>query len=527
MTEPEAAPLSPSLVPVLEVRGLAKEFPGTRALDNVSLEVRPSEIHALLGENGAGKSTLIKCVAGAQPPTEGQILVDGKPVSFAAPHDATAAGIAVVHQHSNLIPSLSVEENLWLGELLPRRLGVLVDWRAVRERAREIMNYVHADIPPDAIVGELRPDQRAMISIAKAVASNARLIVLDEPTTALLPHEVETLFAEMRRLSREGHAFLYVSHRLAEVFDIADRATVLRDGRNAGTFERGAMDRHAIIAAIVGSQKALREGRPPATTTERGVLTVEGLSGRRVEDVSFSLRAGEILGIAGLPGSGADETINLLFGRNQADAGRVSVDDRPIRLRDPSDAIAAGIALVPKDRLAEAVFHSYSVRENISLPSLARYIREPIVRFINRAAEDRAAREVVERLRVRTPGIETAIDALSGGNQQKTVLGRWLTTGAKVFLLNSPTAAVDVGAKAEIYDHIRALAAGGAAIVFSSTEVEEFPSLCERVLVFSKGKIAGELSGDDVTEANIMTIASGGSLVGGSIEGGPLGGHRN
>ena len=506
------APLSS--VPVLEVRGLVKTFTGTRALDAVDIDVRPGEIHALLGENGAGKSTLIKCVAGAQPPTEGRILVDGVPVSFAAPHDAAAAGIAVVHQHSNLIPSLSVEENLWLGEALPRRAGVLVDWRAVRARARTIMQHVQVEVPPEAIVGELRPDQRAMISIAKAVASKARLIILDEPTTALLPHEVETLFAEMRRLAREGHAFLYVSHRLAEVFDIADRATVLRDGRNAGTFERGAMDRHAVIAAIVGSQKALRRGRPPATATDRVAMTVDRLCGRRVDDVSFTLRAGEILGIAGLPGSGADETIDLLFGRHRADGGQICVDSRPLRLRDPSDAIAAGIALVPKDRLAEAVLHGFSVRENISLASLAQYLHEPIARFVNRSAEDRAARAVVERLRVRTPALETAIDALSGGNQQKAVLGRWLTTGAKVFLLNSPTAAVDVGAKAEIYELIRSLAAEGAAIIFSSTEIEEFPSLCERVLVFSRGRIAGDLVGDDVTEANIMTIASGGALGG-------------
>jgi ABC-type sugar transport system ATPase subunit len=521
MTDAEVASLAPrpssAIVPVLEVRGLVKEFPGTRALDNVNLEVKPGEIHALLGENGAGKSTLIKCVAGAQPPTDGTICVDGEPASFSAPHDAVAAGIAVVHQHSNLIPNLSVEENLWLGEPLPRRAGVLIDWRAVRRRAREIMNYVRVEIPPDAIVGELRPDQRAMISIAKAVASNARLIILDEPTTALLPDEVDVLFAEMRRLSQEGHAFLYVSHRLAEVFEIADRITVLRDGRNAGTFARNALDRRAVIAAIVGSQKTLREGRPPVTTSDKIAMTVDGLSGWRVETVSFELHEGEILGIAGLPGSGADETINLLFGRNRADAGRISVKERPIRLRDPADAIAAGIALVPKDRLMEALLHGYSVRENISLPSLARYLREPIARFVNRAAEERAARDVVEHMRVRTPGIETPIDALSGGNQQKVVLGRWLTTGAKIFLLNSPTAAVDVGAKAEIYDLIRRLAATGAAIIFSSTEVEEFPSLCERVLVFSKGKIAGELNGDAVTEANIMTIASGGAL----------GGHSN
>jgi ABC-type sugar transport system ATPase subunit len=507
-----SAPAYDMAVPVLEVRGLTKEFPGTRALDGVSLDVGHGEIHALLGENGAGKSTLIRCVVGAQRPTAGHILVDGKAVEFSGPHEAVAAGIAVVHQHSNLIPSLAVEENIWLGEPLPRVAGTLVNWRAVRTRAVEIMNYVGLDIPPDALVGELRPDQRAMISIAKAIASKARLIILDEPTTALLPHEVDMLFSQMRRLSREGHAFLYVSHRLTEVFDIADRATVLRDGRNTGTFEHTAMDRHAVISAIVGSQKSLRKSRPAAVTTERVVMTVDRLSGLRVDTVGFDLRQGEILGIAGLPGSGADETIDLLFGRTHRSGGIISVDGRSILLRHPKDAIAAGIVLVPKDRLAEAIIHGYSVRENISLPSLARYLRDPIVRFINRGAEDRATRDVVERMRVRARSIEAPIESLSGGNQQKAVLGRWLTTGAKIFLLNSPTAAVDVGAKAEIYELIRSLASEGAAIIFSSTEVEEFPALCERVLVFSGGRIAGELTGDSVTEANIMTIAVGGTI---------------
>src|SRR6202158_313508 len=255
-------------VPVLEVRGLTKEFPGTRALDDVSLDVGHGEIHALLGENGAGKSTLIKCVVGAQRPTAGDILVDGKAVEFSGPHEAVAPETAVPHKHSNLIPSLAVEKNIWLGEPLPRLAGTLVNWHAVRTRAVEIMDYVGLDIPPDASVGDLRPDQRAMISISKAIASKARIIILDEPTTALLPHEVNMLFGQMRRLSHEGHAFLYVSHRLTEVFDIADRATVLRDGRNAGTFERAAMDRHAVISAIVGSQKSLRKGRPAAVTTE-------------------------------------------------------------------------------------------------------------------------------------------------------------------------------------------------------------------------------------------------------------------
>ncbi len=389
------------LVAALEIRELTKEFPGTRALDSVNLTVRPGEIHALLGENGAGKSTLIKCVVGAHPPTRGAIFIDGNPVVFNGPHDAVVAGIAVVHQHANLISSLSVEENIWLGKPLPRHMGALVDWRSVRTRAREIIDYVGLKVQPGAIVGDLRPDQRAMISIAKAIASNARIIILDEPTNALLPHEVETLFVQMRRLSREGHAFLYVSHRLVEVFDIADRASVLRDGRNAGTFDVNSMDHHAVITAIIGSQKPLRERRPRETMTDRVVMTIEGLGGRHVNHVNLKLHQGEIIGFAGLPGSGADETIDLLFGRNRIAAGQVAVDGRAIRLRNPGDAIAARIALVPKDRLSEAILHGFSVRENISLPSLPRFLSDPITRLISRAAESRAARSVVEHMHVR------------------------------------------------------------------------------------------------------------------------------
>lgn len=508
-----ALDMAPStLAPVLQVRSIVKDFPGTRALDHVDLTVRHGEIHALLGENGAGKSTIIKCIVGAHPPTSGVIEVDGRAMSFAGPHDALAAGLVAVHQHSNLIPTLSVEENLWLGEPLPRIAGTLVNWKQVRRRAIEVMKYVGLDIAPDAICADLRPDQRAMISIAKAVASNARLIILDEPTAALLPDEVETLFSQMRRLSREGHAFLYVSHRLGEVFDIADRVTVLRDGRNAGTFEKDQIRRQAIVAAIVGPEKSMRGSGPPQVATGPVMLAVKDLSGARVKGVSFELRKGEILGIAGLPGSGSDETIDLLFGRIHRTGGTISLDGRKVKLRSPAEAIAEGIAFVPKERLVEAIIHGFSVRENISLPSLAKYLRDPVARFVNRKSEDRAAQNVVERMRIRTPGTDTPIESLSGGNQQKAVLGRWLTTGARIFLLNCPTAAVDVGAKAEIYELVRALAEGGGAVIFSSTEVEEFPVLCQRVLVFSGGEIAGELAGEQVDEANIMTIASGGTL---------------
>lgn len=498
--------------PLLEVRQMVKDFPGTRALDHVDLTVRAGEIHALLGENGAGKSTIIKCICGAQPATAGDVLIDGKPVSIGTPQEAQTAGIAVVHQHGNLIPELSVEENLCLGERLPRIGGVLIDWRKMRRRAQAVLAAVDLKVDPASLCADLRPDQLAMVAIARAVGRKARLIILDEPTAALLPREVETLFEQMRALAARGVAFLYVSHRLTEVFDIADRVTVLRDGRNAGTFDQDSIDRKSVVAAIVGNETALRERHVNPVADGPALMSVKGLQASRVHDVSFDLHPGEVLGVAGLPGSGAEEVLNLLFGRTRFEKGEVLLEGAPLTLRSPADAIRAGIALVPQDRLAEAVLHGYSVRENISLPSLAQFLREPFLRLVHRGREKSAARDVVARMKVRTPSTEAPIEALSGGNQQKAVLGRWLTTGARVFLLNSPTAAVDIGAKAEIYELIAELTASGASVLFTSTEVEEFPIICGRVLVFAEGRIAGELTGEQVTEANIMTIAAGESL---------------
>jgi ABC-type sugar transport system ATPase subunit len=499
-------------MPVLEVRGMRKEFPGTLALDNVSLSVRRGEIHALLGENGAGKSTLIKCICGAYAPTAGEVLVEGRSVSFATPRGAVDAGIAVVHQHFNLVPSLSVAENIWLGEPLPRNPIGLVDWKKVHQRARSLLAEVGLDISTEAEISSLRPDQLAMISIVKAVSGNARIIILDEPTNALLPHEVERLFVQMRNLARRGHSFLYVSHRLTEVFEIADRASVLRDGRNAGVFDRSNISRRAVVDAIVGKRGTLAERKTISHANGQRLLDVNGLCGSRAENVSFSLHGGEVVGVAGLPGSGAEETLNLLFGRMRRRSGEIRVGGKPLTLNDPAAAIAAGIALVPADRLAESVFHAESIRANISMPSLSRYLRDPLLRLVNRAAEVRGTTEVAQRMRVRMPGIETHIDDLSGGNQQKVVLGRWLSTGARIFLLNSPTAAVDIGAKAEIYDLIGELAASGVGIVFASTELEEYAVVCDRVFVFSGGRVVGELSGEQLTEGNIMTLAAGGEL---------------
>jgi ABC-type sugar transport system ATPase subunit len=496
----------------LEVRKLVKQFPGTRALDGVDLAVCSGEIHALLGENGAGKSTLIRIVCGASKPTEGSILVRGAEVSLSSPHDASARGIAVVHQHFNLVPQISVSENLFLSQSMPRRAGLFVDWGAMERQAAKLLNRVGLDLDPRREVSTLRPDEAAMVAIAKAIGSDARLIILDEPTTALLPNEVAVLFGHMRRLAREGHSFLYVSHRLSEVFEIADQVTVLRDGRNAGDWSRADMNRRAIIDAIVGGRRQFSDETSSGHAAFGAVaLMAESLSGGRVADLSFQVREREILGFAGLPGSGAEEALDLLYGRYRTTGGRLFLRGAEASFRSPRDGKAAGIALVPKDRHAESLLSGASVRENIALPNLKQYLAEPVLHFIHRGRERKATQEVAERLSVRMASIEAPISSLSGGNQQKAVLGRWLASGAQTFLLNSPTAAVDIGAKAEIYELIHKIAAGGAAVIFTSAEVEEFPRVCHRVLVFREGRVVGELFGKEATESNILNLAAGGA----------------
>ncbi len=503
-------PAASQAVVFLAVEGVAKQFPGTLALDGVDLTVRRGEIHALLGENGAGKSTLIRLICGASQPTAGRILVEGREVSLPSPQAAAALGVAVVHQHFNLVPQISVCENLFLSKNLPRLLGPFIDWGQANAKVRAWLARVGLDIDPHRLVSELRPDEAAMVAIAKAIATDAKLIILDEPTAALLPGEVAVLFGHMRRLAAEGHAFLYVSHRLAEVFEIADCVTVLRDGRNAGHWRREQMSRRAIIEAIVGTKSFIEDAAYAPVALGPVLLEAQALSGGRVGDMTLALRAHEIVGIAGLPGSGAEEALDLLYGRFPVRGGRLTVGGAQVSFRSPRDAKQTGLALVPKDRHAESLLPGASVRENISLPNLNQFA-VPGVRFIRRGRERAAAEALARQLSVKMSGIEAPISSLSGGNQQKAILGRWLGSGAKVFMLNSPTSAVDIGAKAEIYALIRDIAAGGAGVIFTSTEVEEFPRVCHRVLVFRDGRIAGELVGAAATEANILNLATGGA----------------
>ena len=494
---------------LLEVRGLTKRFGGPMALDNVDLLVKQGSIHALLGENGAGKSTLIKIVAGALKPDAGTIRIAGEEVQFDNPHDARAKGVAVVHQHTNLVKSLSVQENLWLGKRFPTVGKVFVDWSQVRKHGRDLLERVGLDIDPQAKVDTLRPDDIAMISIAKAIAANARLIILDEPTTSLVPREVAVVFGHMRRLAKEGHGFVYVSHRLQEVFDIAEEVTVLRDGKVTWTCTRREMTRQRVVHAIVGDKEQALEVKPLAVVLGPVVLQAKNLAGPGVTALDVSLHAGEIIGFAGLPGSGAEESLDLLYGRSNASAGELRVRGSLSRFRSSRDAVRAGIALVPKDRLAEATIESFSVRENITLPSLTQFLTDPLLRIVRKTRERRQANDLARRLNVKMPSLEAGIAMLSGGNQQKVVIARWLGARSVVLLLNSPTAAVDIGAKAEIYRMLLDLASQGTAIIFTTTEIEEFPRICQRVIVFRDRQIVAELVGEDINEDRIMALSIG------------------
>jgi ABC-type sugar transport system ATPase subunit len=506
--EPGREPSRPG--PLLQVRDAVKDYPGTRALDHMNFSLRPGEVHALLGENGAGKSTLIKALAGALQLTSGTVEVDGEEVAVRNPQRAQALGISVVHQHGNLIPELSVTENVLMVEGLGRRAGVLVNWRSAHRRTRALLERVGLpDLDPRREVSGLGAHQSAMVAVAKALASNARVIILDEPTTSLLPAEVDTLFAQMRRLAEEGIGFVFVTHRLGEVFKVCDRITVMRDGALVGTWDTPQLDHDSLVNQLVGPEKAIAQ-EAFVGTGEPGevVLEVTGLSGDVLRGLSFVARAGEVVGVASLPGEGAGETIAALYGIDKC-SGEIVIDGKRRKIRSPQQAVEAGIGLVPHDRLAQGLVVDMSVRENATLASTRSFVSDPVLRLMRRGRERSEVGAVMKQLSLKAPTLEAEVRTLSGGNQQKVVIGRWLLRKARVYLLDSPTAAVDVHTKAEIYGLARRLADDGAAVVFTSTELEEFTRVCDRVLVLHDGAVAGELAGDDNTVNSIMRLSFG------------------
>jgi ribose transport system ATP-binding protein len=491
--------------PFLELRGISKRFPGVIALNDVNLDVRAGEVHALLGENGAGKSTLIKTIAGVYRPDEGDIRVDGKTVPIRSPHGAQALGISTIFQEFTLAPDMTVADNVFLGRE-PLRFAplALVDRRALIRHTRDVLASLDLKIDPETKVKHLGVAQQQMVEIAKALSLDARLIVMDEPTATLTAHEIERLFGAIDRLKRRGVAVIYVSHRLDEVKAICDRATILRDGAWIATVPVASTSIDEMIRLMVG--RDLKDKFPKAAVEPREeLLRVEGLTRKGVlRDVSFSVRRGEIVGIAGLVGSKRTETARAIFGADPIDGGRILLRGIPVKVRTPADAIASGIALIPEDRKRQGIFALLSVRENVVLSALQRFSRLGI---LSRRREQQRAREFISSLRVATPDVEKRVLDLSGGNQQKVVIAKWLNTDAEVFLFDEPTRGIDVGGKIEVYRLMGELLSRGAAIVMISSELPEILGLSDRILVMREGRICGEFTRADATEEKILNCA--------------------
>jgi ABC-type sugar transport system ATPase subunit len=500
---------------IVELRKIGKQFPGVRALHDVSLAIERGEVLGLVGENGAGKSTLIKILGGVYPTGEyrGEVVVDGTTRELRGASDARKAGIAVVHQELSLVPDMTVAENLMLGRE-PSRFGI-VDHVKLAATARDILGVLDADIPLDAPVSQLGVGVQQMIEIAKALGEQARVIVLDEPTAALTDGEIERLFALVRERAAQGTAFVYISHRLDEIAALCDRVAVLRDGELIGIRE-GKAPSDDIVALMTGKELGdVHARRATGVALGDPVLEVLALSvahpvvpGRRVVDeLSFTVRAGEVVALAGAMGSGRTATLSALFGiARSATSGTVRVDGKTVVLARPADAIAAGIAFVPEDRKAMGLVLSLSVADNLALSSLARLTRLGIVDG-TRAEQTALAR--LRDLSIKAPGIGAEVATLSGGNQQKVVIGKWLELAPRVLLLDEPTRGVDVGAKVEIYRLVEELTARGHAVVLASSDLPEVVRLADRVLVLREGRLAGTLDGTAITQLAIMKLAVG------------------
>ena len=487
----------------LEIRDLSKAFPNVQALSAVSLDVHGGEILAIMGENGAGKSTLLKILSGDYQPDDGTLTLDGVGLRFSSPREARRSGIRVIYQEPEIIPGVGVAENIYAGEL-PKRGPFIDRIRLDQLVAADLHRYGFENILPTNLMGDqLSAAQRQIVEIARALKSGVRVLALDEPTSSLTDEEVDQLFALVRRLRTEGVAIIYVSHRINEILRLCDRVAVLRDGRLMAVRPSSELTQHEIVRLMVGRELSdvFERRRAP---TERVALRVSGLSSIWHRDIDFEVRAGEIVGFAGLVGAGRTELAKVVFGDLPRTAGRIEVDGKSVDIRKPADAIAHGIGFTPEDRKREGLIPIRSVLENTSLVILRRLTR---FRFVRRGRERKVVGDFVTRLRVRTPSLEQEVGKLSGGNQQKVVLARWLAARPRILILDEPTRGIDVGAKAEIYRLIDELANEGIGIMLISSELPEILGLSDRIYVMQRGRITGQLRGDEATEAKVLAFA--------------------
>ncbi len=496
-------PDSPGPIPVLQMLDISKGFAGVQALRQVSLEVSAGEVLALVGENGAGKSTLLKILSGEHVPDSGQLVLEGKPVTFPTPHSARASGIRVIYQEPEIIGHVSVAENVFVGSL--RKHGRIYRRDALLRRTNDVIaeNGFSDVIAAETQGDQLSPAQRQVVEILRALVDNVKVIAFDEPTSSLSDHEVDALFRLIKILRERRIAIVYVSHRLKEIFQVADRVTVLRDGRKIGDRPVAGTSTADLVKMMVGRDLGDIFTRTPH---ERGdvMLSVQGVTSDDVTDISFNVHAGEVVALAGLVGAGRTELARVLIGDVPLRSGRIVLDGKPLRLNGPRDAVQAGIGLAPEERKAEALIMQRTVRDNISLAILDRICR---FRFVNERAERRIVREYIGALNIRTPSMEQEVSKLSGGNQQKIVVARWLARHPKVLILDEPTRGIDVGAKMEIYSIINGLAAEGVAVLVISSELPEVLGLADRIVVMQDGRVTGEMSREDASEERILTLA--------------------
>jgi ribose transport system ATP-binding protein len=486
----------------LEMRDITKRFPGVMALDEVDFELEKGEVHVILGENGAGKSTLIKMLSGAYQPDEGEILLDDEPVSISSAMVAQELGISTIYQEFNLVPQLTTAENIFLGRQ-PRRFG-LVDRRKMGEEAHRLLERMKVRVDANALVSNLGIPQRQMVEIAKALSLDARILVMDEPTASLSGQEVARLFEIIRGLKEDEVSMIFISHHLEEVAEIGDRVTVLRDGKVVDRVPANT-DRSEFVRMMVGRPV---EDQFPRQQPETGevLLEVKNLSQEGIlEDASFQVRAGEVVGMAGIVGAGRTELARAIFGVDPVDSGEVWVEGRRIKLENPREAKRRGMGFITEDRQGQGIVPQLSVAENLSLASLERNIS---VGLVNRREQRKRARKMIEDLNIRTPGLEQEIRYLSGGNQQKVVIGKWLLADSRVLIMDEPTRGIDVGAKVEIYELMNELTENGAGILMISSDLPEVLGMSDRILVMSEGRITGELPVDEATQENVMELAT-------------------
>lgn len=490
---------------LLEMKSINKSFPGVKALDNAQLTLKKGTVHALMGENGAGKSTLMKCLFGIYSPDSGDIYIDGEKVSYKDPKDALDSGVAMVHQELNQVSMRSVAENIMLGRF-PNKRGI-IDSKKMNDETKALFDKLGLDFDPKKIIGKYSVAERQLIEIAKAVSYDAKILVLDEPTSSLTESEVEKLFEIINRLRSEGVGIIYISHKMEEILAISDYVTVMRDGQFIAENKASDLTKDEIIRLMVGRKLDAKDLNPEHYERDEVLLEVKNLTGKykpTVTDVSFDLKKGEVLGIAGLVGSRRTELVETIFGLRQKESGEIYVSGKKVENKNPEEAIKNGFALVTEERRATGIFPYASIRFNSTIANLREYAKKG---FVNEKALKESTTKVIDSMSVKTPSQHTKIMDLSGGNQQKVIIGRWLLTDPNILLLDEPTRGIDVGAKYEIYKLIQDLATTGKSVIFISSEMAELQMICNRIMVMSNGKVAGiEENNKDLNQEKIMAL---------------------